>query len=1235
MIKPDLFWRWIFVFCTIVFAPLAQAEQDYGPKYFEPSEQLVTPHIAWAKPYAGERMKVLFITYRQAMREVVEISQRLDMDYEVFAFHQPYKFIEPSPAIHIRGDGMEDAITRLEDKLAQDYDLIVLGGVLWDAMPLVSRAKILQKVKAGTGLVGHVLRKEAVYLNRALSEPVDIYPAVLGPLPYEMLPAFSDHKDFKTFVDATVDAYQFGEGRVVLIKGFGPPGRQMLTPGPRELGINIKTLHYDYYLAFAIRMMQYGAKQNPGVTITAASMHMQRDAIKPVHFGIAGANGQYDVKLALRDRDNHVLASQTGTSSIKQGRGTVRFDLPTIPAGEYFADVWLKQAGRVANFGSITVRVDADSMLGTIDLTADNFSQKQPVTGSVHVRNADKTQRIRVRQYDPIRGLVREVVQAAAADKVDFQVPPHQPLAIVQQLEVALLEGDDVVHVQRQRFFVNDLYPTLDNFQYYIFEPLYSNTFLNVPLSDEMRRMGFDGNTYATYYDRKHEHVASMLALANIRTIVNIYNYKEPHHVQLAHGGKVVPGKHGPMRERCLSDPEYHADSKALYTAEARRTIRFSSIEFNLGDECAFLKAGAAADVCFSPSCLASFRSFLKEEYGSLDAVNASYGTQFADWSDVMPVVRADAEKSPNLRPLWVDHRRHMDRVYANIYAINRDFIREVLPTAQVGYEGSGSRFTSLEAEDHWQLHQSMDLNGPYPSRTFFHFTRDFARPDSRIGAGIIGAYPDIARAARNPSYMTYWPWFSLFQGTNSVWIYEGTGGRYGGLYAVIAPDLSTYDYFENCNQEVAHIKQGIGTLLLNAQREDDGIAVLYSAASNHVGTLTEGFPSLGKTMKSMIGLLEESDYQFRLLSYQQLAEGKINEGKWRLLIMPYSQAISPQEAGQIKQFVRNGGMVLADVRPAVTNQHGKPYETGALDDMFGVRQNTFEGQPVTSRVSMRNSIGKFNRKLAATTLDGSLEVTSGSALGEGGGAPAVIVNSYGKGRAILLNFSMANYNQIEGEWVAKLLRLFFKNLLETEGVERAIIAKPYHRGMHTYRFASGDTQYVGLLHDLPAFVYGVNKAKIDQDEIPSKEPKPITFTWKEARHVYDVRSGTYLGYVNTLKRDVVAGEAQLLAKLPYKVESLTIQASKRIRQGETINIETKVQTNGSGKTGLHVLRVTLLGPDGTAVQGLAADIKAADGRGTYALPIALNQTVGKWTVAARDIATGVSASAEFEVVHR
>ena len=60
------------------------------PPYGDPNQPydqlpgtLETPHVKWARPLAGGPIKALFILPYGDAREVVEIAQRLQLDYSV------------------------------------------------------------------------------------------------------------------------------------------------------------------------------------------------------------------------------------------------------------------------------------------------------------------------------------------------------------------------------------------------------------------------------------------------------------------------------------------------------------------------------------------------------------------------------------------------------------------------------------------------------------------------------------------------------------------------------------------------------------------------------------------------------------------------------------------------------------------------------------------------------------------------------------------------------------------------------------------------------------------------------------------------------------------------------------------------------------------------------------------------------------------------------------------------
>jgi hypothetical protein len=116
----------------------------YDRAFYEPSGEVVTPHVVWQKPMAGGPLRVLFITHRNAMREVIELAQRLDLDYRVFACESPAKFGETGQGVDaswrlVRGNSAEELAERLRQDLAAEVDVIVLGNVKWDELPIDCR----------------------------------------------------------------------------------------------------------------------------------------------------------------------------------------------------------------------------------------------------------------------------------------------------------------------------------------------------------------------------------------------------------------------------------------------------------------------------------------------------------------------------------------------------------------------------------------------------------------------------------------------------------------------------------------------------------------------------------------------------------------------------------------------------------------------------------------------------------------------------------------------------------------------------------------------------------------------------------------------------------------------------------------------------------------------------------------------------------------------------------------
>src|SRR5207249_1684686 len=103
-------------------------------------------------------------------------------------------------------------------------------------------------------------------------------------------------------------------------------------------------------------------------------------------------------------------------------------------------------------------------------------------------------------------------------------------------------------------------------------------------------------------------------------------------------------------------------------------------------------------DYCFCPLTLHAFRDHLRQQYGSLDALNAEWETHFPTWDAVEPMTtyeikdrerEALAGHRPENYAPWADHRAYMDLSFARTIERLRRAVRAVDPVTPVGIEGT------------------------------------------------------------------------------------------------------------------------------------------------------------------------------------------------------------------------------------------------------------------------------------------------------------------------------------------------------------------------------------------------------------------------------------------------------------------------------------------------------------------------------------------------------------------
>jgi len=1224
--------KWIAtsMLCASVVAEAA-VKVDLGPKFFSPTDEVESPHIKWAKPDAQGKLKVLFITWLSGMREVVELRERMDIETIVFAVADASKFYDAGACVGLN-ISQASKVAELEKKLDASYDLIVMGNVNWETLPLPIKYLILKKVKEGTSLFGKINGTDD-YLKRATTKRVE--PEIPMLVPVKGLPAYKEFGDAKTLVQKTVEAFEFGKGRIVLLK-VEPAKLQALTPKPSGKILELNRVEYDYYLGYVAHLMQWAARRMPKVEMGGECfVRAQLGSAEKIRVSIRSAGKRRaQIEYVARSVDRGWIVEGKMDVVLQPGENIVELERKPTPAGSYYVDIWVKQGGKIDEFGSIFMEVTGPVQIEELNVS-NCWKRNETVKGKVKigcqagkesglklvVKRTDTDDRVTGRQ-------AIDVGELAGGEKkeVAFELAQDLPMTIIQCLDVELVKGSDVLDRKRLLYSISDL-----NFKNDIRLILWATgytSYSDLTMTREWASWGVD-----TYYEMWG--FTENLPLANIRYMpyaTRLIDRKTDWYSHPDVRGRTADDH---VRSPCLSDPKYIQEESDKLRKKLEGVRVYSVNEATLGDESFF--ASGNHELCFSETCVAGFHRFLKNEYETVAAMNKEYGTECKSFDEVQPVTKGDLKEKPNLRPLWVDYRRHMEDTWAGAFTRFRDVMNEVVPGIKVGYEGSDTEINSYRAADYWKLMQQMQINGTYDGAFVPYAVKDFSRPGSIIGLGWYGCYGET----RNEEFQRYIVWRHLFRGANSFWSWMCSPASIG---SVMAPDLSFCEWFKASLKEVQEVKGGVGRLFMESERENDGIGILYSASSVHVATLTPGLPSMQETLNGLIPLFEDSGHQFKILSYKQVAEGILKQGKYAVLVLPYTQAISRKEAKAIEEFAQNGGTVIADLRPGVCDEHGKAYEGGGiLDKVFGVKQRT-EGPIATNCEAMINLEG-YAKTLKNVTCDWSLSLGTGQAkalVGQGDTAvsfekPAVIVNRYGNGNAILLNFSLSRYASVKGSLEssavaasaeAPMIMDFFKNLMKQAKKETAVEVLPELPGMKIYRFHNGENTFLGMLQDLPEpmIKYVTKTAK-------PLRPKPVTLTIKQGkRHVYDMRGKGYLGFTDEIRTEIEPSRARLFGLLPYRVTGVEIQSANKVSQGGDLTYQLRLKTEGS-EPGIHVIRVIWIGPDGKERKHYGENLVVEKGQAEGRIRLALNDQPGKWKARARDVISLLETEKEFEVL--
>jgi len=467
----------------------------------------------------------------------------------------------------------------------------------------------------------------------------------------------------------------------------------------------------------------------------------------------------------------------------------------------------------------------------------------------------------------------------------------------------------------------------------------------------------------------------------------------------------------------CFDNPQVRELEKRFIEGVMAETSRHDCVSFyepmNEPHQWVDMKQTPAGIFCYCPATVARFRQWLRRKYGDIAVLNDAWGHFYSDFEQIRPprwtVSYAD----------YADFRLFsMDNVAEEI-AYRSEIIRARDDKPVVAHAWGGGAVTCANlggmAFDDWKNARIFDKWG-YS-----------AFPGSADDCAALGMGCDATRCAADGK---------------EYWQSELTAGMRGvGLHLAGRVDEKTFDQF--CLESIRHGAKGLlfwqyrkerfggewggfaltdydgGPTALSRRAEALCRAVLGQEEDFLQGSLPKARVALLFSIRSYLADWVSNDRRdnafavdsisgyYRMLWEENITVDVIHEdflpdlSSYRVIILPSPYAVSEGCAAALKDFVREGGVLLSDPFFGAFEQSFKLSYTVpgmGFGEVFGCRELDMTARdPVGVRTDRGVQLLKGNRQLELLLPCGAevLYTTDD-------GHPLLLSNEYGKGKALL-----------------------------------------------------------------------------------------------------------------------------------------------------------------------------------------------------------------------------------------
>ena len=1307
----------IVLVALVLFHASAQEQKGAGGSTFAKNDitystAVVTPHVPWATKLPQGPIKGFFIPSIQYGRDMVELMQRLALEPTTDSIDSSWDItcwgIGDYYGHEYRGD--RDDFRTVYGYVEKDltgnarYEVMLIPGINgWSRMTRATRDAILRRVQEGAGLVllhpfvgdvkGHPFKgDEAVGDERIwdLSPLVGVaddtvnergYPEVnrdavtkgkwesgdahfiTEGLPLELLPEGTMGGSFyryqskgdvliKSGNNPIVGVRNYGKGRVVAMayveEGFTP---QSINPIENKIYWD----YWEYQYSLLARAVLWAAGRNVPVHIESLGAS---DAGLKLALG-AATQQTVRVEVSGRNEFGQSLGSTTVEQNLKYGSNSIAIPATKFqpangwPGGRQIFDVIIRDAkdNTTLNWGSTTFTTPKRAMMTSAKTAVDVYKRGETLSAVLRASGNLNGLQMRMQVSDDLGRLLGSISAPARGERT-FTFPLQNFLGKFALVSGELVDERGAVVDQlraKPAMVVQDKrrekeYTALVSFggtkhylqdaQMQMVRAAAADTGFTWS-NDVDNSLNIPRGTFGVYwYDRGPTTPEAMeRAIADYQ---KTGDFEALGYLTKKELYKRTGDKKFLQRTPSFNDPAVLKNLGDIVRASARNKSRYNMDYYFVGDEGSLTSYGDAVDFDWNPHTLEEFRAWLKQQYGGLDTLNNEWRTNFADWSSVVPYTTDEARKSRNFAP-WADHRTFMEITFARAYQTARDAAIDGDPDAHIAVSGTQAT-NAYNGADWSRLDRVIDDFLSYDGGNQWDMHRSFAKPNAMIGFWT--GYGSHGLAVQNAI------WTAAIHNVlhpNIFW-----------MYSFLNPDLTHSASARDMGKAFSSLRsEGVGKLLMEATRQQDGIALYYSMPSIHAASIL-GYHqrssddddevadrarlSFAANRDGWVRTIKDLGLQFDFVSSEDVTTKGIANDKYKVVILPLAFALSNEEAQRLQEFVARGGVVIADAAPGWLDQHCAWQTSDKLNKLFGIAtaaSDKREFKLSAGDLSLSAEAGGWNLPALSgiRIAEPDIRVSGGTALFKIGSSDAAIVNHTGTGWTIYLNTIWDQYpKQRAANFGGAAYRELVQAIFNKAGVRRSVeVTSPDGRPISQaqiarYKFGSAEIVAIVKENVAAAGVVGQDGVTTYNDaNLGQVAKQEITIKLPRKSYVTDVR-GKQLGLTDVVHSSILIGDALILALTP-EANELKVEGVTSAQRGDHVALRLVSTTAATTLVRCHVYA-----PDGSRLPIYSNNVLVQQGRGTFTLPFALNDAPGKYVIRTTDVVTGATVEKSIEL---